>query len=393
MMDALEVQRRPTVKKHIRIESTGEFTIGIDVSDRTSCYCILDHAGEICCEGKLRSSPEAYRQQFGGMAPAVIALEAGTHSRWMSALLTECGHQVIVANPRRLRLLTTSDKKNDPEDARTLAEMAWAKPALLSPVRHRSADAQRDLNLVRARDLIVEARTKLINGVRCLVKGFGARVPKCASERFTKHADLHLPQEARRASAPLVELIDELSERIGIRRDAGTRGADAISADGVVDAGFGRGDVDGDGVRVDDRRCSPVRAQPRRGLLFGAAAEAAGLRREVAAAAHPQGRRQLSAKNSGEQCALHYRSVRAGYGSKAMGIEAVRARRQECEEAGGGRGGQETGGAVASAVGDRGSVRTAAKADPRSRRRVNVRGKGEDRMTGKTKRLVWVTAV
>ena len=214
MMDALEVQRRPTVKKHIRIESTGEFTIGIDVSDRTSCYCILDHAGEICCEGKLRSSPEAYRQQFGGMAPAVIALEAGTHSRWMSALLTECGHQVIVANPRRLRLLTTSDKKNDPEDARTLAEMAWAKPALLSPVRHRSADAQRDLNLVRARDLIVEARTKLINGVRCLVKGFGARVPKCASERFTKHADLHLPQEARRASAPLLELIDELSERI-----------------------------------------------------------------------------------------------------------------------------------------------------------------------------------
>jgi transposase len=144
----------------------------------------------------------------------VIALEAGTHSRWMSALLRECGHEVIVANPRRLRLLTTSDKKNDPEDARTLAEMAWAKPALLSPVRHRSAEAQRDLNLVRARDLIVEARTKLINGVRCLVKGFGARVPKCPSGRFTKHAHLHLPEEARRASAPLLELIDELSQRI-----------------------------------------------------------------------------------------------------------------------------------------------------------------------------------
>jgi transposase len=202
------------MKKHIRIESTGQFTIGIDVSDRTSCYCILDHGGEICSEGKLRSTPEAYREQFAGRAPAVIALEAGTHSRWMSALLRECGHEVIVANPRRLRLLTTSDKKNDPQDARTLAEMAWAKPALLSPVRHRSAEAQRDLNLVRARDLIVEARTKLINGVRCLVKGFGARVPKCASGQFTKHADLHLPEEARPASAPLLELIDELSERI-----------------------------------------------------------------------------------------------------------------------------------------------------------------------------------
>ena len=202
------------MKKHIRMESTEPFTIGIDVSDRSSCFCTLDQRGEICGEGKLRSTPEAYRQQFGGMAAAMIALEAGTHSRWMSALLKECGHEVIVANPRRLRLLTTSDKKNDPQDARTLAEMAWAKPALLAPVRHRSAEAQQDLNLVRARDLIVEARTKLINGVRCLVKGFGAHVPKCASQRFTKHADGHLPEEARRAAAPLLELIDELSERI-----------------------------------------------------------------------------------------------------------------------------------------------------------------------------------
>ena len=199
------------MKKHIGMEATGQFTIGIEVSDRTSCYCMLDHSGEVSGEGKLGSTPAAYRQQFGGMAPAVIALEAGTHSRWMSALLRECGHEVIVANPRRLRLLTTSDKKNDPQDARTLAEMAWAKPALLSPVRHRSAEAQRDLNLVRARDPIVEARTKLINGVRCLVKGFGARVPKCASGRFTKHADLHLPEEARRASVEERETSDSTS--------------------------------------------------------------------------------------------------------------------------------------------------------------------------------------
>jgi len=132
----------------------------------------------------------------------------------MSALLRECGHEVIVANPQRLRLLTTSDKKNDPQDARTLAEMAWAKPALLAPVRHRSAEAQRDLNLVRARDLLVEARTKLINGVRCLVKGFGGRIPKCASWQFSQQAHTHLPEEARPATAPLLEMIDELSERI-----------------------------------------------------------------------------------------------------------------------------------------------------------------------------------
>jgi transposase len=202
------------MKKNSKVEPAGPFTIGIDVSDRSSCYCILNAAGEVSSEGKMASTPEAYREQFQGRARAVIALEAGTHSRWMSALLKECGHDVIVANPRRLRLLTTSDKKNDPQDARTLAEMAWAKPALLAPVRHRSAEAQRDLNLIRARDLLVEARTKLINGVRCLVKGLGARVPKCASVQFTQQAHLHICDEARPAVAGLLESIDGLSERI-----------------------------------------------------------------------------------------------------------------------------------------------------------------------------------
>src|ERR1700756_3356960 len=80
------------------------FTIGIDVSDRSSCYCILDGGGQIRAEGRVRSTPEAFQQQFGGMVAAWIALEAGTHSRWISALLRECGHEVLVANPRRLRL-------------------------------------------------------------------------------------------------------------------------------------------------------------------------------------------------------------------------------------------------------------------------------------------------
>ncbi len=202
------------MKKNSKVENRRGLTIGIDVSDRSSCYCVLDGNGEISAEGKVRSTPEAFRQEFGGREPARVALEAGTHSRWMSALLQECGHEVVVANPRRLRLLTESDKKNDPQDARTLAEMMWAKPGLLGPIRHRSAEAQRDLNLVRSRDLLVEARTKLINGVRCMVKGLGGRIPKCASLQFTQQAHEHLPEEARQAAAPLLETIDELTLRI-----------------------------------------------------------------------------------------------------------------------------------------------------------------------------------
>jgi transposase len=202
------------MKKNSKLKRSRQFTIGIDVSDRSSCYCVRDQAGEICGEGKLASTPKAFRQHFGGMAAALIALEVGTHSRWMSALLRKCGHEVIVANPRRLRVLTESDKKNDPEDARVLAEMAFVKPELLFPVRHRSEEAQRDLNLVRARDLLVEARTKLINGVRCLVKSVGLRIPKCASTQFTQQAHVQLTEETRPVAAPLLEVIDELSQRI-----------------------------------------------------------------------------------------------------------------------------------------------------------------------------------
>src|SRR5258708_5944517 len=149
MIDALKVQkRRPTMKKHSNVSTATQAvakgkrsTIGIDVSDKSSRYCILDGEGAICAEGKVRTTPDAFRQQFGGMERALIALEAGTHSRWMSELLGECGHEVIVANPRRLPLLTGSDKKNDVQDARTLAEMGWAKPGLLAPIQHRSAKA------------------------------------------------------------------------------------------------------------------------------------------------------------------------------------------------------------------------------------------------------------
>lgn len=202
------------MKKHSRDEKRQRPVIGIDIGDRSSCYCVHDRNGEISMEGKVRSTPEALRQQFGGMEPTLIALEAGTHSRWMSQLLRECGHEVLVANPGRLRLLTESNKKNDAEDARKLAELAWTNPGLLAPIRHRSAAAQADLNLIRARDLLVEARTKLINGVRCLVKGMAGRIPKCASGQFTQHAHAHMPEQVRTAAAPLLEMVDELSEKI-----------------------------------------------------------------------------------------------------------------------------------------------------------------------------------
>jgi transposase len=88
---------------------------------------------------------------------------------------------VIVANPRRVRLITDSSRKDDRLDAKTLARLARIDPELLSPIRHRSQQAQADLMVIRARALLVEARTMIVNAVRGLTKSYGERLPSCGT--------------------------------------------------------------------------------------------------------------------------------------------------------------------------------------------------------------------
>ena len=77
-------------------------------------------------EGAVATREASLRVQFEGKARMRIALEAGTHSAWISRLLGELGHEVIVANPRKVRLISGSDSKNDPADARTLGQfVSW----------------------------------------------------------------------------------------------------------------------------------------------------------------------------------------------------------------------------------------------------------------------------
>src|SRR5215467_663545 len=117
---------------------------GLDVGDRRIHYCVLDMGGELAVEGAMSTQEAALRVQFEGKARMRIALEAGTHSPWISRLLVGWGHDVIVANPRKVRLISSSDSKNDPADARTLARLAQVGPELLSPVRPRSEKTQID---------------------------------------------------------------------------------------------------------------------------------------------------------------------------------------------------------------------------------------------------------
>ncbi len=137
----------------------------------------------------------------------------GTHSPWVSRLLQSFGHDVIVANARQVRVIYESDRKNDKVDARTLARLARIDKDLLHPIRHRSEKAQADLTMLRARDALVQVRTKLINCARGMVKSAG-RLPSASGQYFAKKAREHIPAAIRDALAPVLDQIEQLSTQL-----------------------------------------------------------------------------------------------------------------------------------------------------------------------------------
>jgi transposase len=190
-------------------------TAGIDIGDRYSHLCLLDtDSGEVIEEGRIPTNHWAFEKRFSDSKPMRIAIETGTHSPWISRLLEECGHEILVANARKLRLIYADGKKNDKIDAEKLARLARLDPKLLAPVKHRGEASQAHLALLRSRDALVGVRTKLVNHVRGAVKSFGARLPKCTTEGFHKKVVGHLPRELASALEPVLKTIASLTERI-----------------------------------------------------------------------------------------------------------------------------------------------------------------------------------
>ena len=200
--------------KQGRTFSQPTLTIGLDLGDRNSWYCVLDEAGRIQLEQRVRTTGKALQEVFGAMPRSRVALEIGTHSPWISRLLSALGHEVIVANARKVRLIGESRKKDDRLDAQTLARLARIDPELLYPVKHRSAQAQADLMMIRARAGLVRARTGLVNTVRGLAKSYGERLRGCNVRDMDPEKAETLSPELQRALEPLLSTIEELSERI-----------------------------------------------------------------------------------------------------------------------------------------------------------------------------------
>ena len=197
-----------------RKRTTGKRTIGLDLGDRSSHYCLLDEQGEVIEEGSLPTTRKGLDRVFGSAGRCRLAMEVGTHSPWVSRYLARLGYEVIVANARRVRLISESSRKDDKLDAKTLARLARIDPELLSPIRHRGVQAQADLMMIRARAVLVQTRTALINAARGLTKSYGERLPSCATYQMGKDQAELLSPAIRAALEPLLAEVETVTERI-----------------------------------------------------------------------------------------------------------------------------------------------------------------------------------
>lgn len=204
-----------TKGKQIReVAAKQRLTIGLDLGDRTSRYCILDEAGEVVSEGPVATTTGGFQSLLAKMPSSRVALEVGTHSPWVSRQLVGWGHEVIVANPHKVRLITHSGHKTDRIDAEKLARLARVDPKLLAPIRHRGEEAQADLAVIRARAALMEARTGLINSARGLAKPMGERLRGCDADQVGEGLAQPLSAAVQNVVGPLLKSVAALSEQI-----------------------------------------------------------------------------------------------------------------------------------------------------------------------------------
>ena len=190
-------------------------TIGVDLGDKYSAWCVVDQAsGEEVGSGQVRTTPAAFEKFFAGRTSARTVLEVGTHSPWASRIAAASCAETYVANARELRFIFKNQRKSDGVDARALARVGRLDPELLSPIRHRGEQAQRDLALLRARHVLVGARTRLVNSLRGLIKTSGSRLPKQAAKSIGHRTRERVPEALRKTLSPMLLAIEFLTDEI-----------------------------------------------------------------------------------------------------------------------------------------------------------------------------------
>lgn len=201
---------------HVSTSPSIPMTVGLDLGDRQSHYCLRD-ASKVLERGTLPMTPGGMRRglaRLKKLGAERLVLEVGNQSAWVSRAATALGLETIVANPRKVRLITHAVYKTDDRDARLLADMGQVRPELLSPIEHRGERAQRDLIVLRTRASLVETRSSLVNEVRHRVKSLGVRIKKCSPEAFPKRAEMELPPELLETLQGILALIAQCTQEI-----------------------------------------------------------------------------------------------------------------------------------------------------------------------------------
>jgi transposase len=189
-------------------------TIGMDLGDKSHEVYVLNQDGERVLQDQVVNTKVAIRKFFTPYKGALVVIEAGTHSAWVSRELEALGCEVLVGNPRKLRAIWSSERKSDVRDAEMLARIGRMDRKLLYPIHHRGKEAQQDLAVLKARDMLVRSRVHLVGHVRSTVKTMGERLPSWSTECFASKAKDALPPELVPALLPMLEEIASMTERI-----------------------------------------------------------------------------------------------------------------------------------------------------------------------------------
>ena len=192
-----------------------QLTIGIDLSDDMSTYVGLDATGAKTLEGKFPTVREGVLEAFSELEPSRMIVEACLHGSWVARALLAMGHEVYVANPRKVQLISKSSRKTDRNDALTLARLGRADPELLHPVWLRPESAQSIRATLRTRRQLVRMRARLITMARSECKVHGTRLEPCASSYFARKMRPMIPSILRDALAPALSTIEHLDEEVG----------------------------------------------------------------------------------------------------------------------------------------------------------------------------------
>ena len=193
---------------------TTSVTIGMDLGDENHEVCVLNDEGIVVDRFSVKNTREHLCKAFKHFLSPTIAIETGTHSPWISRALAAMGAKVLVGNARKLRAIWAQSQKTDDRDAEMLARIARFDERLLYPIHHRREQSQIDLEAIKARDVLVSARTSMINHIRGAVKSLGERLPKCSAECFHQRAEAFMPEKLKPVLKPLIDQLSSITAQI-----------------------------------------------------------------------------------------------------------------------------------------------------------------------------------